>query len=294
MRRTSRTYAALPALMVGALLFLWVFPLYGQISDLLRSREKKQEGRQHESLREREKVYIDEAPMALIEEGPFWMGVDADVGLDDERPRHEVWLDAFYIDVYEVTTERYATFLAATRRTAPWLWGSVDLDLHADRPVIGVTWFDADAFCRWAGKRLPTEAEWEKAARGTDERPYPWGVQVPTADLANFAVGARFSYSQALMPVGRYNGAGSPYGLYDMAGNVWEWVSDWYDGGYYDRSPADNPQGPESGQLKAVRGGAWSDLPNYLLTYSRFKLSPDTRNSYTGFRCAQPVLRLSE
>ena len=230
--------------------------------------------------------------MTLIPEGYFWMGTDDGLGLDDEGPRHEVWLDPYYIDVYEVTTERYATFLTATHRTAPWLWRSVDLDVDSDRPVIGVDWSDTEAFCRWAGKRLPTEAQWEKAARGTDERRYPWGDQTPTAALANFAVGARFSYSQALMPVGRYKTAQSPYGLYDMAGNAWEWVWDWYDSSYYETTPTDNPMGPESGQLKVVRGGAWSELPNYLLTYGRFKLPPNTRNSHTGFRCAQPVLKI--
>lgn len=264
----------------------WVVPSEGQISEL----RKRQQDRQ----RDAETAYMDDAPMVLIPEGPFWMGVEAGMGLEDESPRHEVWLEAFYIDVHEVTTERYARFLAATRRTPPWLWRSVDLEIHAERPVIGVNWHDADAFCRWAGKRLPTEAEWEKAARGTDGRRYPWGDQIPTAELANFAVGARFSYSQALMPVGRYERALSPYGLYDMAGNVWEWVQDWYDGDYYEESSADNPTGPEEGQLKVVRGGAWSDLPNYLLTYGRFKLPPDTRNSHTGFRCAQPVLKLEE
>ena len=268
----------------------WVSLSQGQIGELRQLRERMQEDLQAE----REKIYTDDAQMMLIAEGPFWMGVDYSLGLEDEGPRHEVWLDAYYIDIHEVTTERYAKFLAATRRTSPWLWSSVDLELHADRPVIGVTWYDADEFCRWAGKRLPTEAEWENAARGTDERPYPWGSEPPDADRANFAIGARFSYSQALMPVGRYVNAKSPYGLYDMAGNVWEWVQDWYGGEYYTESPADNPAGPEAGQLKVVRGGSWSDLPNYLLTYGRFKLSPDTRNSYTGFRCAQSVLKLEE
>ncbi len=264
--------------------FCPVTPSQGQVSELQKLRQSSQGGA--------DQRYVDDAPMILIPEGAFWMGIDGSIGLEDEQPRHEVWVDAFYIDTYEVTTKRYATFLSATNRTAPWLWRSVDLKIHANRPVIGVTWDDADAFCRWAGKRLPTEAEWEKAARGTDERRYPWGDETPNADLANFAVGARFSYSQALMPVGRYKNAKSPYGIYDMAGNVWEWVQDWYDGAFYERSPSNNPTGPESGDLKVVRGGSWSELPNYLLTYGRFKLPPGTRNSYTGFRCAQPVLKI--
>lgn len=229
----------------------------------------------------------DEAPMAAIPEGEFWMGRDGMEALEDERPRHKVWLDSYSIDIYEVTTSRYARFLAASGRTPPWMWETVKLEIHGDRPVIGMDWEDADAYCQWAGRRLPTEAEWEKAARGTDERLYPWGNQVPTAALANFALGSRFSYSQALMPVGHYQNVKSPYGLYDMAGNVWEWVQDWYEGRYYERSAERNPQGPEHGQFKVLRGGAWSELPKYLLTYGRFKLPLKTRNSYTGFRCAQ-------
>jgi len=261
---------------VALLIFaVWLLPTQAQLERL---RKPKQDN---------EAVKGDDAPMGVIPAGEFWMGIDGTIGLEDERSRHKVWLDTFSIDLYEVTTNRYAKFLAATGRTPPWLWDSVKLAIHGERPVVGVDWEDADAYCRWAGKRLPAEAEWEKAARGTDERLYPWGNQPPTGDLANFAVGARFSYSQALMPVGRYKEGKSPFGLYDMAGNVWEWVQDWYDGADYERGPDRNPTGPEEGQFKVVRGGAWSELPKYLLAYGRFKLLPNTRNSYTGFRCAK-------
>jgi formylglycine-generating enzyme required for sulfatase activity len=228
-----------------------------------------------------------DVPMAVIPEGSFAMGSDSQQALEDERPKHEVWLDRFLIDLYEVTTGQYAAFLAADKRAAPWQWETVDLGMHRDRPVIGVDWHDADAYCRWAGKRLPTEAEWEKAARGTDGRLYPWGNQDPTAALANFALGARFSYSQVLMPVDRYEEGRSPFGLYQTAGNVWEWTQDWYGAYYYQASQARNPAGPPEGQFKVLRGGSWSDLPKYLLTYGRFKLPPGTKNSYTGFRCAR-------
>jgi formylglycine-generating enzyme required for sulfatase activity len=225
--------------------------------------------------------------MAAIPAGEFVMGSDGTQALEDERPSHRVWLAPFSIDVHEVTTRQYAAFLAASKRPEPWQWETVDLAKHGDRPVIGVTWQDAEAFCTWSGKRLPTEAEWEKAARGTDERRFPWGNHVPTKELANFALGARFSYNQVLLPVGSNEEGKSPYGLYHMAGNAYEWVQDWYATNYYEVSPERNPPGPLQGQFKVLRGGSWSDLPKYLLTYGRFKLPPETRNSYTGFRCAK-------
>jgi len=230
---------------------------------------------------------VAETPMVEISAGEFTMGSDGTQALEDERPSHRVWLDAFSIDLYEVTTAQYAAFLGANKRVAPWQWETVDLVQHGDRPVIGVDWRDAEAFCAWTGKRLPTEAQWEKAARGTDGRLYPWGNQVPSSELANYALGARFSYNQVLLPVRSYEGGKSPYGIYHMAGNAYEWVQDWYGTNYYETSPEKNPPGPSQGQFKVLRGGSWSDLPKYLLTYGRFKLPPETKNSYTGFRCAK-------
>ncbi|MCG3778130.1 MAG: Serine/threonine-protein kinase pkn1 [Nitrospira sp.] len=234
-----------------------------------------------------EQAIVAETPMVTISEGMFAMGSDGRQALEDERPKHQVWLPSFFMDLYEVTTEQYASFVAATHRLVPWQWNMVDLSQHGNRPVIGVDWADADAYCRWRGKRLPTEAEWEKSARGTDGRLYPWGNQLPTKERANFALGARFSYSQVLMPAQSYEFGKSAFGLYQMAGNVWEWVQDWYDASYYENAPERNPQGPEQGPFKVLRGGSWSDLPKYLLAYGRFKLPPETRNSYTGFRCAK-------
>lgn len=225
--------------------------------------------------------------MATVPEGAFPMGSDSGQALADERPQHDVWVDTFQIDLYEVTTRQYAVFLAAEKGPAPWLWDTVDPSRHGDRPVIGVDWHDAAAYCKWADKRLPTEAEWEKAARGSDGRRYPWGNQEPSPALANFALGARFSYSQVLVPVTDYPEGVSAYGLHHMAGNVWEWTQDWYGASYYEMSEGRNPTGPAEGQFKVLRGGSWSDLPKYLLTFGRFKLPPGTRNSYTGFRCAR-------
>lgn len=232
---------------------------------------------------------VTETPMIEIPAGEFIMGLDGVQALADERPAHRVWLDTFAIDQYEVTTAQYAEFLNSENRDPPWQWEMIELSRHADRPVMGMSWHDAEAYCQWKGKRLPTEAEWEKAARGTDGRSYPWGNQAPTNQRANFALGARFSYDLVLAPVQSHPQGRSPFGLHHMAGNVYEWVQDWYAIDYYGVSPDRNPTGPEQGQFKGVRGGSWSDLPKYLLTYGRFKLPPDTRNSYTGFRCASSV-----
>ncbi len=228
-----------------------------------------------------------DTPMVEIPAGEFMMGLDGMRALEDERPAHRVWLDAFAIDQYEVTTAQYAEFLRTGQQTPPWQWETVVFARHGDRPVIGVSWQDAEDYCRWKGKRLPTEAEWEKSARGADGRSYPWGNQVPTNQRANFALGARFSYDLVLAPVASHPQGRSSFGLHHMAGNAYEWVQDWYAINYYEGSPDRNPTGPEQGQFKVVRGGSWSDLPKYLLAYGRFKLPPDTRNSYTGFRCAR-------
>lgn len=152
------------------------------------------------------------------------------MGSDEEKPSHRVYLDAFYIDKYELTTSRYAQFLKATRRKQPDHWNEVSMAAHRDRPVIGVDWHDADAYCRWSGKRLPTEAEWEKAARGTEGRQYPWGNERPTSRNANFGKCCDWKGYASLAPVGSLEAGKSPLGISDMAGNVYEWVADWYGG----------------------------------------------------------------
>ncbi len=237
----------------------------------------------------------DGAPMALIPAGAFTMG--SNDGLPNERPEHQVTLDAFYIDQYEVTIALYAKFLEASKRKAPPMWDEEAITAAGDRPVVGVNWFDAEAYCKWAGERLPTEAEWEKAARGTDGRRYPWGHMQPFVDIANYNRGLWVSEVVTLSPVssgvegmsvrhGLKEGGRSPYGLFHMAGNAAEWVADWYDRQYYGASPAKNPAGPESGEKRVIRGGSWADLPTSLRVSARVSAEPDFRDRTIGFRCA--------
>ena len=228
--------------------------------------------------------------MVLIDAGEFWMGSPDGEGDKAEHPRHKVYLDAFYMDKYEATSSRYAEFMRATGRPAPEYWDQMKIGKHNNHPVVGVDWHDADAYCRWAGKRLPTEAEWEKAARGTDERFYPWGNQEPASGIANFGHGfAGKVYDQGLEPVGTYEGGKSPYGIYDLAGNVWEWVADWYEENYYAKSPERDPKGSSSGQYRVLRGGSWNRQPKHVRSTLRFWLSPSFRYDTVGFRCAQDI-----
>jgi len=228
----------------------------------------------------------DGAPMLLVPAGEFMMGSNS--GDADEKPAHRVSLDAFYMDKYELTTSRYAKFLQETGRKEPYKWNEASLVSDGDRPVIGVTWHDADAYCRWAGKRLPTEAEWEKAARGTDGRKYPWGNEEPSGRQANFDKStSTWSYS-ILAAVGSYEDGASPYGIHDLAGNAWEWVADWYDEKYYAGSPERNPKGPTNGEKRVLRGGSWR-MPAAILrsTFRTWSHPPNRYSNYSGFRCVQ-------
>jgi sulfatase modifying factor 1 len=208
--------------------------------------------------------------MVLVPAGEFLMG-----------SKHRVYLDAFYIDAYEVTNALYKEFIQATGRKAPKSWN--DAKFNALRqPVVGVTWDDAAAYCQWAGKRLPTEAEWEKAARGADGRKYPWGNQWERtrANTPNDGPGKP-------MPVGSYEGGKSPYGAHDMIGNVWEWVADWYDVDYYRTSPSHNPRGPATGKVRVLRGGSWLSS-GYEAAVRRGSGIPGHWNGDdVGFRCAR-------
>lgn len=239
----------------------------------------------------------DGAPMALISEGAFAMG--SNDGLPNERPEHKVWLDPYVIDQFEVTIKQFAKFMEATKHAAPPLWEE-DADT-ANRPAVGVSWLDAEAYCKWAEKRLPTEAEWEKAARGADGRRYPWGHMQPFVDIANYNRGQWVSYGITLIPVdtlggmsvrhGTKEGGKSPYGLYHMAGNAAEWVADWYDREYYAKSPDKNPKGPAGGERRVIRGGSWSDPPAGLRATARVAAEPDFQDLTIGFRCAMDAAK---
>lgn len=231
----------------------------------------------------------DGAPMVLVAAGEFWMGSPDGKGRKDEHPRHRVHLDAFYLDQYEVTTSRYAKFFNATNRPAQEYWSEQVLRQHGNKPVVVVDWNDAVAYCSWAGKRLPTEAEWEKAARGTDERVYPWGNEAPDERRANFEHCCDFKKYGILTDVGSYEQGKSPYGVYDMAGNVWEWTADWYDQTYYSKSPERNPKGPSSGEVRVMRGGSWYSEAVLLPSAMRDRWSPTGRYEGIGFRCAQDI-----
>jgi formylglycine-generating enzyme required for sulfatase activity len=224
-----------------------------------------------------------EAPMVLVPAGEFSMG--STMG-DDEKPVHRIYLNAFYIDKYEVTVGQYAKYLQATGMEEPSDWNIMNQAQHRKRPVVNINWSDAATFCKWAGKRLPTEAEWEKAARGTDGRIYPWGDEAPTRLHANFGK-KEWDNHLALVPGGSFEMGKSPYGIYDMAGNAWEWVNDWYEHDYYKKSPAKNPQGPTKGESKVVRGGSWLYVPDFLRTAFRFNAEPSGRHFGYGFRCAK-------
>jgi formylglycine-generating enzyme required for sulfatase activity len=276
-----------------------------------------------------EMVYVPAGDFEMGNMGIQWIwgGSLRDDDLDlqvftDEGPRHTVNLDAFWIDRTEVTVAMFRTFVEATgyETTAeregwgsPWTEGPVEEEWPRvagtdwqhprgpkssavdDHPVVQVSWEDAAAYCEWAGGQLPTEAQWEKAARGTDGRMWPWGnayegtrgnfceQRCPIERWRHKGYDDGYAFNA---PVGVFPGGASPYGALDMAGNVWEWVADWYDDVYYGESPAENPLGPESGNERAMRGGAWIDNESWVRTTVRYQNPPWSRCDDVGFRCA--------
>jgi formylglycine-generating enzyme required for sulfatase activity len=237
--------------------------------------------------------------MLLIPAGPFWMGCDPANDAectDSEKPLHTVNLDAYYIDKYEVTNALYQACVDAGSCPPPWntssstrssYYGDPDFALF---PVVYVSWDEASKYCQWRGARLPTEAEWEKAARGDqDTRKYPWGNEEPNCSLANFKKEDGYCVGDT-EEVGNYTFGASPYGTMDMAGNVMEWVADWFGQDYYATFPAEawppNPQGPEIRDYRVLRGGAWFTEVSYLPAAKRAWYIPEARFNNYGFRCA--------
>jgi sulfatase modifying factor 1 len=203
--------------------------------------------------------------------------------MKDDRPASRIYIDAFYLDEHEVTNEQYAAFVKATRHRAPYNWpGGKIAEGKAALPVVDVSWDDAVAYAKWAGKRLPSEAEWERACRGlTEGAKYPWGDRNPTAKDARF---------------GGVDGPGEVckfpknyFGLCDIVGNVWEWCADWYEKDYYQQSPERNPKGPDTGMYRVLRGGSWADVTKYLTCANRSWARPGERSPNIGFRCAKSL-----
>jgi formylglycine-generating enzyme len=231
----------------------------------------------------------DGAPMMLVPAGEFIMGSDR--GDEDEAPVHRVHLNAFYIDKFEVTNARFAKYVEAIQSEPPWGFSDKETPVvHAERPVRWVSWMDAMGYCLWVGKRLPTEAEWEKAARGTDERVYPWGNDPPTPVHAVY--GLKEGGAETVSVIGNHHMGQSPYGVQDLAGNLYEWVMDWYAEDFYSsfiNGPAINPRGPSEGTAKVQRGGSYINTPYRLRSSFRTKGDPTEQDPNVGFRCAQSV-----
>jgi formylglycine-generating enzyme required for sulfatase activity len=244
---------------------------------------------------------VDGMQQVFVPAGKFVMG-SASQSNSDERPEHQVSLDDFWIDRTEVSVGQFRRFVEATGHVTQyeqdgqgWIWNGSGWSavkgaswqnplgngpLPDNTPVVQVSWNDATAYCDWARRRLPTEAEWEKAARGTNAALYPWGNNQPDASLASY------NGVLGLVPVDSLPSGASPYGALNMAGNAYEWVADWYSDSYYANSPGQNPKGPKSGKYKVMRGGSWQLSATALLAFGREVGQPTAGNSNVGFRCA--------
>lgn len=231
--------------------------------------------------------YLDEfrMPMVFMPSGVFTMGFAQ--GEIDERPEHEVSISAFYLDMYEVTNAAYDDCVEARVCSTPRNARIFEDSSRVEHPVVFVTWDQAQTYCAWRGGRLPTEAEWEMAARYAPQSGMtstrPWGSSGATASRANYS-------SELTVPVGSYPDGVSAIGAHDMAGNVFEWVLDWYSVDYYARSPYNNPTGPLTGEDRVIRGGSWFYDEYYTRSANRDFSSPTQGRGYIGFRCALPVI----
>lgn len=249
----------------------------------------------------------ESTPMLPVAEGPFLMGT-ARTGHDSfsltlqyddtEQPQRRIWLDRYEIDRDEVSMSEFLRWLTQEQRPTPveiqkliehmTTVHALPPETLARWPALYVTWPEASDFCRAQGKRLPTEAEWEKAARGENGNLFPWGQKPPEPGLAMFGQ-YHVHEIPIVAPVGNGEAGRSPYGLHHMAGNAAEWVEDWFGIDYYMTMPDHNPRGPANGRYKVVRGGSWKSTPALLRTATRSGASPDQRAATIGFRCAQSV-----
>lgn len=277
--------------------FLMIIGLMSQSYDNKKAREealaqlKKSEAQAVPAVSQQDfsmyKTFVGEDghQMVQIPEGPFRMGgVEGD---PDEAPEHQVYLSTYYIDQKEITQGEYEQYVKMTKRGKPFIpvfEDDITKITKPDLPAIGMSWADAAAYCKWAEKRLPTEAEWEKAARGEGRRRYPWGDDFGS-HLANLD-GAEDGFKY-LAPPGSFEAGRSPYGLYDMTGNVAEWVADTYDERYYAKSPFRDPQGPSEGEHKVIRGGSWRETAHGARVAKRFQAKMLRTDSSIGFRCAR-------
>ena len=235
------------------------------------------------------KIDADIEAMVFIPAGEFFMG--SNDGSNDAKPVRKVYLDGYSIDKYEVTFAQFYQFIGLTGHRKPRLAGYLSASVTEDiplfikpfNPVVGVSWDDAVEYCQWKGKRLPTEAEWEKAAKGPDQRKWPWGNE-ESSEFANLIGDDGAPYTA---PVNQFKRDVSPYGVYDLAGNVMEWVADWYNQDSYRVLPVRNPVGVSEGDSRVIRGASWNDSIKRAQTSIRFKMYPEYRDVTIGFRCAK-------
>lgn len=236
---------------------------------------------------DKKKSATDGMVQVYVREGEFIMGEDHKLKKPDS-PKHVVYLDAFWMDSVEVTNSMYLKCLRAHGCTIPVSDNITYRNwIYRDHPIVYVTWEQANTYCKWAGRRLPTEAEWEKAARGTDGRMYPWGNKQPNPRQANFSG----SMIQESVSAFRYPLGASPFGVLNMSGNVREWVADWFDADYYSNSPYANPQGPETGEERVLRSTSYNEDGREIVVTSRLRHEPESAGLSRGFRCAQDADR---